>query len=84
MTYLLLSLSLFLSACSSTADYPWKIPPGKEAQFKLDRKECDRSSTEAHPNMLPVVPESMRGDLEASQEALYKRCMQEKGYQIAK
>lgn len=33
--------------------------------------------------MLPVVPESMRGDLEALQEALYKRCMQEKGYQIA-
>jgi hypothetical protein len=82
MRYLLLLLALFLSGCTS-ADYPWKIPPGKEAQFKLDRQECDRISTEAYPTMLPVVPESMRGDLEAVQEAMYKRCLQEKGYQVA-
>jgi hypothetical protein len=83
MRYLLLSLTVVLAACAA-ADYPWKIPPGKEAQFNLDRHECDRISTEAHPDMLPVVPESMRGDLEALQEAIYKRCMHGKGYQIAK
>ena len=83
MICLLLSLSLILSACSTAADYPWKIPSGKEAQFKLDRKECDRISTEAHPNMLPVVPDSMRGDLDASHEAIYMQCMKEKGYLMA-
>ena len=82
MRYLLVLLILLLAACART-DYAWKIPPGKEAQFKLDRHECDRTATEAHPNMLPAYPGSIRGDLEALQEALFKRCMQEKGYQIA-
>ncbi len=82
MHYLLVLLALFLTACAP-ADYAWKILPGGEAQFKLDNRECDRTATEAHPNMLPVYPGSLRGDLEALQEALYKRCMQEKGYQPA-
>ena len=82
MRYLLILFTLFLVACSP-ADYAWKIPSGKEAQFKLDSHECDRTATEAHPNMLPAYPGSIRGDLEAMQEAMYKRCLQEKGYQSA-
>ncbi len=82
MHYLLLVLVLVLAACSP-AGYAWNIPPGGEARFKLDNYECDRTAIGAYPTTHSTSPESKKEDLEALQEALYKRCMQEKGYQTA-
>ena len=82
MHCLLLVLVLVLAACSS-AGYEWNIPPGGEARFKLDNYECDRTATGAYPTAHSTTQEGMKGDLQALQEALYKRCMQEKGYQTA-
>ena len=79
MRYILVFLIIILVACSP-AGYGWKIPPGDEARFKLDNYECDRIAIEAYPPPRPASQGS--ADLEPMRDALYKRCMEEKGYQV--
>jgi len=81
MRYLVGVLALFVSACSS-AGYTWNIPPGSEPHFKFDRYECDRTAIGAYPKASPAAAGTKVEDTDAMQEALFKRCMQEKGYQL--
>jgi hypothetical protein len=73
-------LVLILSACSP--GYTWKIPPESEPHFRFDRYECDRNALGAYPKTLPAAAGVKPEDTDAMQEALFKRCMQEKGYQL--